>query len=51
MGRLIPAGTGLAQYRELDIKLSEAEAAALPPPEALEYEPEAEPEAAVLTEQ
>ncbi|HZE21474.1 MAG TPA: DNA-directed RNA polymerase subunit beta', partial [Desulfobaccales bacterium] len=50
MGRLIPAGTGLAQYRELDIKLSEAEAAALPPPEALEFEAEAEAEAVALPE-
>jgi DNA-directed RNA polymerase subunit beta' len=28
MGRLIPAGTGLAQYRELDIKMSDAGAEA-----------------------
>ena len=40
MGRLIPAGTGLAQYRELDIKMSEAGAAELPPPESLEVEVE-----------
>ncbi len=38
MGRLIPAGTGLAQYRDLDIKMSEEGAAALPPPESLEVE-------------
>ena len=52
MGRLIPAGTGLAQYRELDIKMSEAEAAELPPPEILEIEMEAgaEPEAEAVAE-
>ncbi len=50
MGRLIPAGTGLAQYRDLDIMLSEAEAAELPPPEALEFEPEVEAEAVALPE-
>ena len=47
MGRLIPAGTGLPQYRELDIKLSEEEEAAeLPAPELLadETEPPALPE-------
>ncbi len=37
MGRLIPAGTGLPQYRELDIKLAE-EAGELPPAEVLELE-------------
>jgi DNA-directed RNA polymerase subunit beta' len=42
MGRLIPAGTGLAQYRNLDIMMSEEGAAALPPPELLEVEAEAE---------
>ena len=42
MGRLIPAGTGLAQYRNLDIKLSEEGEAALPPPEVFEVEAEAE---------
>ena len=42
MGRLIPAGTGLAQYRDLDIKMSEEVEAALPPPESLEVEVEAE---------
>ena len=42
MGRLIPAGTGLAQYRDLDIMMSEAGEAALPPPEGLEVEAEAE---------
>ena len=42
MGRLIPAGTGLAQYRNLDIKMSEEGEAALPPPELLEVEAEAE---------
>jgi len=36
MGRLIPAGTGLVQYRELDIKMSEEAGAELPPPETLE---------------
>jgi DNA-directed RNA polymerase subunit beta' len=42
MGRLIPAGTGLPQYRELDIKLSaEVEEPELPAPEVLEPEPEA----------
>ncbi|MGB8990646.1 MAG: DNA-directed RNA polymerase subunit beta', partial [Desulfobaccales bacterium] len=53
MGRLIPAGTGLAQYRELDIKMSEAEAGELPPPEILEIEMEAgvEPEAEAVAEQ
>ncbi len=52
MGRLIPAGTGLAQYRELDIKMSDAEAAELPPPETLEIEMEAgaEPEAEAVAE-
>jgi DNA-directed RNA polymerase subunit beta' len=50
MGRLIPAGTGLAQYRELDIEMSEAEAAELPPPEALEFEAEAGAEAVALPE-
>jgi hypothetical protein len=48
MGRLIPAGTGLAQYRELDIMMSEAEAAALPEPEILELN--VETEAAPLVE-
>ena len=42
MGRLIPAGTGLAQYRDLDIMMSEEGEAALPPPEGLEVEAEAE---------
>jgi DNA-directed RNA polymerase subunit beta' len=45
MGRLIPAGTGLAQYRDLDIKLSEDLASELPPPESLAVEVEAEVEA------
>jgi DNA-directed RNA polymerase subunit beta' len=49
MGRLIPAGTGLAQYRDLNIKLSEEVEAALPAPESLEVEVEAE--AAVSPEQ
>ncbi len=44
MGRLIPAGTGLAQYRDLDIMMSEEGAASLPAPESLELE--VEPEAA-----
>jgi DNA-directed RNA polymerase subunit beta' len=47
MGRLIPAGTGLSLYRELDIKLSDEEMAeALPEPEelaAVEVEVEALP--------
>ncbi len=42
MGRLIPAGTGLAQYRELDIKMAEEEEAEkLQEPEELEATPEA----------
>jgi DNA-directed RNA polymerase subunit beta' len=42
MGRLIPAGTGLAQYRELDIKMAEEEEVVkLPEPEALETTAEA----------
>jgi hypothetical protein len=49
MGRLIPAGTGLAQYRDLNIKMSEEVEAALPAPESLEVGVEAE--AAVLPEQ
>jgi DNA-directed RNA polymerase subunit beta' len=49
MGRLIPAGTGLAQYRNLNIKMSEAAEASLPAPESLEVELEAE--AAVSPEQ
>ena len=37
MGRLIPAGTGLPQYRDLDIKMSEEEEEPeLPAPEVLE---------------
>jgi DNA-directed RNA polymerase subunit beta' len=44
MGRLIPAGTGLPMYRELDIKLT-VEEPALPEPEAVEMaEPVALPE-------
>ena len=48
MGRLIPAGTGLELYRELDIKLSDEGIEALPEPEELtaEVETEAEVEAA-----
>jgi DNA-directed RNA polymerase subunit beta' len=39
MGRLIPAGTGLPLYRDLDIKLAEdEEAPELPAPEGLEAE-------------
>jgi DNA-directed RNA polymerase subunit beta' len=38
MGRLIPAGTGLDQYRELDIKLSDEVTAELPPPETMELD-------------
>ena len=42
MGRLIPAGTGLELYREMDIKLSDEEAAAaLAAPEAIPAEVEA----------
>jgi DNA-directed RNA polymerase subunit beta' len=45
MGRLIPAGTGLQLYRELDIKLSDEEmAATLPELEELAVEVEAEVE-------
>jgi DNA-directed RNA polymerase subunit beta' len=44
MGRLIPAGTGLELYRELDIKLSDEEMEALPEPEELAAEVEAEVE-------
>jgi DNA-directed RNA polymerase subunit beta' len=33
MGRIIPAGTGLAAYRELNINLAQEEEAALPSPE------------------
>jgi hypothetical protein len=40
MGRLIPAGTGLAQYRELDIKMGEDVELELPAPETLEVEAE-----------
>jgi DNA-directed RNA polymerase subunit beta' len=41
MGRLIPAGTGLPQYRELNIRLAEEEEAPeLPAPEIVEAEPE-----------
>ena len=41
MGRLIPAGTGLELYREMDIKLSDEEAAAaLAAPEAIPAEVE-----------
>jgi len=40
MGRLIPAGTGLAQYRDLDIKLQEDLELELPPPENLGVEVE-----------
>jgi DNA-directed RNA polymerase subunit beta' len=41
MGRLIPAGTGLPQYRELNIRLAEEEEAPeLPAPEIAEAEPE-----------
>jgi DNA-directed RNA polymerase subunit beta' len=53
MGRLIPAGTGLAQYRDLDIKMSEEVEASLAPPEGMEMEVEleAEVEAAAPAEQ
>jgi DNA-directed RNA polymerase subunit beta' len=51
MGRLIPAGTGLNQYRVLDIKMSEEVTAELPPPEALEVEMNVEAEVAALPEQ
>ncbi len=33
MGRLIPAGTGMAQYREIEIALADEAGAVLPPPE------------------
>ncbi|MGA9755321.1 MAG: DNA-directed RNA polymerase subunit beta' [Desulfobaccales bacterium] len=49
MGRLIPAGTGLAQYRELDIKMGEDVELELPAVETLEVEVEAE--VAALPEQ
>jgi DNA-directed RNA polymerase subunit beta' len=40
MGRLIPAGTGMAPYRDLEIALAdEVEAALLPPEEIMEPEP------------
>jgi DNA-directed RNA polymerase subunit beta' len=45
MGRLIPAGTGLPLYRDLDIKLAdelEGEPLPLPAPETPEVQPEAE---------
>jgi len=49
MGRLIPAGTGLDQYRELDMQIVGEEEEALPPPaEAL---PEVLPEDAALSSQ
>ncbi len=48
MGRLIPAGTGLDQYRELDIEIAGEEEALPPSPEALpEALAEALPEPAV----
>ena len=51
MGRLIPAGTGLDQYRRLDIKMSEDATAELPLPEALEVDVTLEAEVAALPEQ
>jgi len=51
MGRLIPAGTGLDQYRALDIKMSEDIPAELPSPETLEVDVTAEAEIAALPEQ
>ena len=51
MGRLIPAGTGLDQYRRLDIKMSEEVTAELPLPELLEIDVTAEAEIAALPEQ
>ncbi|MEJ2671302.1 MAG: DNA-directed RNA polymerase subunit beta' [Deltaproteobacteria bacterium] len=51
MGRLIPAGTGLDQYRELDIMMSEEATAELPPPETLEVDMAVEPEAAAASDQ
>jgi DNA-directed RNA polymerase subunit beta' len=52
MGRLIPAGTGLERYREMDIKLSdEVMAEALPEPENLPGEIEAGGEAEFPTGQ
>jgi DNA-directed RNA polymerase subunit beta' len=53
MGRLIPAGTGLPLYRDLDMKLTDEareEAPALPASEALEA-PEPQVEAEALPEQ
>ncbi len=55
MGRLIPAGTGLSQYRELDIKMSESAEelppAEMAPPEGLELMAEVEAEVAAVPEQ
>jgi DNA-directed RNA polymerase subunit beta' len=51
MGRLIPAGTGLDQYRKLDIKMSEEVTAELPSPEALAVDVTLEAEVAALPEQ
>jgi DNA-directed RNA polymerase subunit beta' len=51
MGRLIPAGTGLDQYRKLDIKMSEEVTAELPLPEPLEIDLTVEGKIAALPEQ
>ncbi len=46
MGRLIPAGTGLPVYRNLEIALADEEEKPLPPPEeVMEPEPPLEAEA------
>jgi DNA-directed RNA polymerase subunit beta' len=42
MGRLIPAGTGMAVYRDLEIALADEAGAALPPAEERMPEPEVE---------
>jgi len=51
MGRLIPAGTGLDQYRQLDIKMSEEATAELPEPEAIEIDVPLEAEVVAAPEQ
>jgi DNA-directed RNA polymerase subunit beta' len=45
MGRLIPAGTGLSQYRDLEIALADEVEGALPPPEEVMELPPPEMEA------
>jgi len=48
MGRLIPAGTGLDQYRDLEMKITEEEEELPPPVEEL---PEILAETTALAEQ